>query len=114
MGCLSLLQGIFLTQGSNPGLPHCGQILYQLSHKGSPLSTMEGFSIHQCPLYFKAATFAVDMHILGGGEGLIHELQSFQIQKICHCLVCNTSCDLKSLCEALFNVSLLTKRQFSS
>ena len=33
---LSLLQGIFPTQGSNPGLPNCGQILYQLSHKGSP------------------------------------------------------------------------------
>ena len=32
----SLLQGIFPTQGSNPGLPHCGQILYQLSHQGSP------------------------------------------------------------------------------
>ena len=29
---LSLLQGIFPTQGSNPGLPHCGRILYQLSH----------------------------------------------------------------------------------
>ena len=28
--------GIFPTQGSNPGLPHCGQILFQLSHKGSP------------------------------------------------------------------------------
>ena len=27
---------IFPTQGSNPGLPHCGWILYQLSHKGSP------------------------------------------------------------------------------
>ena len=35
-GSLSLLQGIFPTQGSNPGLPHCGWILYQLSHKGSP------------------------------------------------------------------------------
>ena len=33
---LSLLQGIFPTQGSNPGLPHCRQILYQLSHQGSP------------------------------------------------------------------------------
>ena len=31
-----LLQGIFPTQGLNLGLPHCGQILYQLSHKGSP------------------------------------------------------------------------------
>ena len=35
-GSLSLLQGIFPTQGSNPGLPHCRWILYQLSHKGSP------------------------------------------------------------------------------
>ena len=33
---LSLLQGIFPTQGSNPGLPHCRRVLYQLSHKGSP------------------------------------------------------------------------------
>ena len=33
---LSLLQGIFPTQGSNPGLLHYRQILYQLRHKGSP------------------------------------------------------------------------------
>ena len=32
----SLLQGIFPTQGLNPGLPHCRQIPYQLSHQGSP------------------------------------------------------------------------------
>jgi len=36
MGSLSPLQGIFPTQGSNPGLLHYRQILYQLSHKGSP------------------------------------------------------------------------------
>ena len=36
VGSLSLLQGIFPIQGSNPGLLHCTQILYQLSHKGSP------------------------------------------------------------------------------
>ena len=36
VGCHALLQGIVLTQGSSPGLPHCRQILYQLSHKGSP------------------------------------------------------------------------------
>ena len=35
VGSPSLLQGIFPTQGSNPGLPNCRQILYQLSHKGS-------------------------------------------------------------------------------
>ena len=36
MGSHSLLQGIFLTQGSNPGFPHCRQILYCLSHQGNP------------------------------------------------------------------------------
>ena len=36
LGCYVLLQGIFPTQGSNPGLPHCRQILYHLSHQGSP------------------------------------------------------------------------------
>ena len=36
LGSLSFLQGIFPTQGSNPGLPHCRRILYQLSHRGSP------------------------------------------------------------------------------
>ena len=35
-GNLSLLQGIFPTQGLNPGLLHCRWILYQLSHNGSP------------------------------------------------------------------------------
>ena len=34
-GSRSLLQGIFPTQGSNPGLPHCRWILYHLSHQGS-------------------------------------------------------------------------------
>ena len=32
VGSLSLLKGIFPTQGSNPGLQHCRQILYHLSH----------------------------------------------------------------------------------
>ena len=36
VGSLSLFQGIFPTQGLNPGLPHCRQILYQLSHQGNP------------------------------------------------------------------------------
>ena len=36
MGCHFLLQGIFPTQGSNPGLPHCRQTLYRLIHQGSP------------------------------------------------------------------------------
>ena len=34
VSCHFLLQGIFPTQGSNPGLLHCRQILYHLSHQG--------------------------------------------------------------------------------
>ena len=39
VGCHALLQGIFPTQGSNPGLPHCRPILYRLSNHGSPVYT---------------------------------------------------------------------------
>ena len=38
-GLPAFLQGIFPTQESNPGLPHCRQILYHLSHQGSPDGT---------------------------------------------------------------------------
>ena len=37
VGCHSLLQGIFLTQGLNLGLLNCSQILCHLSYKGSPI-----------------------------------------------------------------------------
>ena len=38
VGSLSLMQGIFPMQGSNPELLHCKQILYQLIYKGTPSS----------------------------------------------------------------------------
>ena len=44
MGCHFLLQGLFLSQESNPGL-HCRQILYRLSHQGSP------FILIACSIY---------------------------------------------------------------
>ena len=37
VGCHAILQGIFPTKGLNPGLLHCRQILYHLSHQGSPI-----------------------------------------------------------------------------
>ena len=41
MGCHFFLQGIFLTQGSNPSLLHCRQTLYPLSHQGNvPLASL--------------------------------------------------------------------------
>ena len=38
VSCHALLQGIFPTQESKPGLLHCGWILYHLSHQRSPLA----------------------------------------------------------------------------
>ena len=43
VGCLSLLQGIFPIQGSNPDLPHSRQILYQLSYQGKPKNQLSTF-----------------------------------------------------------------------
>ena len=51
MGSLSLLQGIFPTQGSNPGLLHCRQI--QLSHKGFLLFIcLDNLCLEQFCVYF--------------------------------------------------------------
>ena len=44
VGCHFLLQGIFLTQGSNPGIPHCRWILYSLIHLGSPIRSDQSLS----------------------------------------------------------------------
>ena len=51
VGSLSLLQGIFPTQGLNPGLPHCRHVLYQLSHRGSPPQPCHLEHWSQGPLY---------------------------------------------------------------
>ena len=39
VGCHFLLQGLFLTQGSNPGFPHYGKTLYPQTDQGSPKTT---------------------------------------------------------------------------
>ena len=49
MGCHSLLQRVFLTQGSSPGLLHGRQILYHLSQQGSPNSKYIGFEMVPFP-----------------------------------------------------------------
>ena len=43
VGGHSLLQEIFLTQGSNPGLPHCRQLLYHLTYQGNPSVSIMSF-----------------------------------------------------------------------
>ena len=46
VGSLSFLQGIFPTQVSNPGLPHCRWIVYKMRHKGSPIAMLVGMKKH--------------------------------------------------------------------
>ena len=55
VGSLSLLQGIFPTQAVNPGLPHCRQILNQLSHKGSLIFEIKWLQIlkHTSKTYYQ-------------------------------------------------------------
>ena len=53
VGSCSRLQGIFPTQGSKPGLPHCRQILHQMSHQGSPFYTWQCIYVN--------ATFSVSL-----------------------------------------------------
>ena len=52
--CHFLLQGIFPSQGSNLGLLHCRQIIYQLSYQGSPSSTRKQPNMSSDPekIYF--------------------------------------------------------------
>ena len=45
VGCHALLQGIFPTKGSNPGLPHCRRILNCLTHQGNPPTILVKFKI---------------------------------------------------------------------
>ena len=47
VGSCFLLQGIFPTQGSNPGFPHCRRILDQLSHQGSPSTGVDSLFLLQ-------------------------------------------------------------------
>ena len=43
------LQGVFPTQGSHPGLPHCRHILYRLSHWEAPYEATAAKSLQSCP-----------------------------------------------------------------
>ena len=84
MGCHALLQRIFPTQGSNPGLPHCRQILYPLSHQGSPyLALFTGkyiliFTDHK----LSSQSYSYSRHSEGFNEDTISQhklLQSCQV-----------------------------------
>ena len=51
VGCCALLQGIFPTQKSNLGLPHCRRILYHLNYWGSPCEYLYGIPVQGKQIY---------------------------------------------------------------
>ena len=59
VGCHALHQGIFPTLGLNPGLLHCRQILYHLSHQGSPLKSYNYSYSHEVISYYGLPFFVV-------------------------------------------------------
>ena len=87
VGSLSLLQGIFPTQGLNPGLLHCRQILYQLSHKRSP-RTLQWVA---CPFCSRSAFLTQESNRgLLHGRRILHQL-SYQgspvLRPAIHCRI---------------------------
>ena len=70
--CQALLQGIFSTQASKPGLPHCRQILYCLSYQGSPQSSFQFSSVVQSCL-----TLCDPVNHSTPGLPVHHKLQEF-------------------------------------
>ena len=79
VGSLSLLQGIFATQGSNPGLPHCRLILYQLNHRGSPLHPITS-SYNRIPTIYKWHPFwhPADVRLKTATDRALHGHQLIQ------------------------------------
>ena len=55
VGCHSLIQGSFLIQGSNPGFLQCRQVIYRVSHQGSPPSPT---TAHNCSTFIRTPSKA--------------------------------------------------------
>ena len=97
VGCHAFLQGIFPTQGSNHGLLHCRQILYHLSHQGSPIYSLNP---SQSPMRWVLVTSPIqNMRQLRQKEW-IH----FIISPIC-------SCSLISSRVNMSNFNLLLRKE---
>ena len=84
VGCHALLQAVFPTQGLNPGLPYCRQILYHLSHQGGPPL--------KAPSYSKLSIVSVEpqlcLVLLTPEQGALYwctGMWGFLVRKFCHC-----------------------------
>ena len=107
VGSLSLLQGIFPTQGSNPGIPHCRWILYQLSHKGSPrvLSVQFSSVTQLCPTLWPHELQHARPHCQFSNAVCLREfsLPTIFVNPLHVCLLSRFSC--VQLCASLWMVA---------
>ena len=70
---LSLLQGIFPSQGSNPGLPQCRRILYQLSHNGHSHAKLASYFLNLSTLEHKRRSCSLYLHLLDSFQLLLSQ-----------------------------------------
>ena len=71
VGCHSLLQGVFLTQESNPGVLHGRQILYRLIHQGNLLAILKTVPLHSKSVWGKIPKHCVNEALNSqAGEGI--------------------------------------------
>ena len=78
VGCHALLQGTFPTQGSNPGLPQCRRILYQLSYQGS----LNQLYMNINPLFFILFYVVIILYHLSHQGALYRSLQT-RVEFLC-------------------------------
>ena len=113
MGCHFLLQRIFPTLGSNPGLPHCRQTLYCLSHRKFILVTGI-FQVSDINFASQAPSLWVVVHLLSHVR-LFNPMDCMQNARLpCPSLspgICSNSCPLSWWCHPAI---LLSVALFSS
>ena len=101
MGCHFLLQRIFPTLGSNPGLPHCRQTLYRLSHRKFILVTGI-FQVSDINFASQAPSLWVVVHLLSHVR-LFNPMDCMQHARLpCPSLspgICSNSCPLSWWCH---------------
>ena len=87
MCSLSLLQGIFPTQGLNPGLPHCKRILYQLSYQESPQFNSAAQS---CPTLWDPMTVALQTSLsITNSQSLLKLMSIESVMPSNHLILCH-------------------------
>ena len=118
----SFLQGIFPTQGSNLGLPHCGRILYHLSHQEIPTgnkSNSKKYSARESPKLRLSPSYVFSSFIAFSSSGAsypagvpFHHKRCYLITLLLYIFIRGTELEssrLKFLPRKCFVNSLLTK-----